>query len=711
MINKNIREAQYFFYSQAFADGLRASFAIILPALLGSYFGYFELGLTVALGAMCVSLTDAPGPVTHKRNGMLASAGFAFLLAFITAQCSTNNVLLAIEIVVVTFFFSMLSVYGSRASAVGNTAILVMILTMDDPAGARDNIFQPLLILAGGLFYFCLSMMLHFLRPYRNAQRALGDCIRKVAEYLDARAAFYDVTTDLDSNYRRLISLQVAVNEKQDAVRELFFKTRQIVEESTHEGRRLVFTFVETVDLFETVTASYYDYRLLREKFGNTGALEVIHISLKKIVYELDRVGFAIQTNTAFVPSFNYDEEIRQLKAMIDNTPVSSEDSKLVLKKIVVNIRRLLTGLHNISQYFDRGLRRKKSNLDHSHFVSHQVLDPAIFKNNLSLQSSVFRHSVRVSLACLVGFALSRIIAYGDHSYWILLTIAFILKPAFSLTKQRNIQRIIGTLGGGVIGILILVLIRDTTVHFIFMVLFMIGTYSFLRINYLLMVICTTPYVLILFSLFGFLVADVARERLVDTLIGCAIALSASYFLFPKWESEELRNYMKGILKANAGYMRKILEALSGQQVSMLEYKLARKEVYLNSANLSAAFQRMLSEPKNKQGPAKQLHQFLVLNHILFSNIATVATTLIAKGPSKYPDELVQLAKKSEAKLAESLRHFEGDQSEKIELKPVKSGSYEGDEALMEEQLRFIYRVSSDIDRTVKMDFKLKSQE
>src|SRR5690606_26206116 len=136
------------------------------------------------------------------------------------------------------------------------------------------------------------------------------------------------------------------------------------------------------------------------------------------------------------------------------------------------------------------------------------------------------------------------------------------------------IQRIIGTLGGGVIGILILVLIRDTTVHFIFMVLFMIGTYSFLRINYLLMVICTTPYVLILFSLFGFLVADVARERLLDTLIGCAIALSASYFLFPKWESEELRNYMKGILKANAGYMRKILEALSGQQVSMLEYKL-----------------------------------------------------------------------------------------------------------------------------------------
>src|SRR3569833_2894976 len=98
---------------------------------------------------------------------------------------------------------------------------------------------------------------------------------------------------------------------------------------------------------------------------------------------------------------------------------------------------------------------------------------------------------------------------------------------------------------------------------------------------------------------------------------------------------------MRGLLKANVSYMKKIVEALSGHYISMLEYKLARKDVYLNSANLSAAFQRMLSEPKSKQGSKTQIHQFVVLNHILFSNIATIATTLLSKETKVYSYELI----------------------------------------------------------------------
>ena len=57
-----MREAHYFFYSQSFADGFRATVVIVLPALIGSYLNYFQTGLIISLGAMCVSLTDAPGP-------------------------------------------------------------------------------------------------------------------------------------------------------------------------------------------------------------------------------------------------------------------------------------------------------------------------------------------------------------------------------------------------------------------------------------------------------------------------------------------------------------------------------------------------------------------------------------------------------------------------------------------------------------------------
>jgi uncharacterized membrane protein YgaE (UPF0421/DUF939 family) len=226
-----------------------------------------------------------------------------------------------------------------------------------------------------------------------------------------------------------------------------------------------------------------------------------------------------------------------------------------------------------------------------------------------------------------------------------------------------------------------------------------------MRINYLAMVICTTPYVLILFSLLGAGYKDVIQERVLDTLIGCGIAFLASYLLFPRWESEQLKTYMLGILKANAVYMQKILEALSGHKVSVLEYKLARKDVYLNSANLSAAFQRMLSEPKSKQRSETHVHQFVVLNHILFSNIATIATNLLSKETRVYSPEFNQLASKSYWKLMDSCKQFGEDLtpfSPRNEPVQTSEGMLTGDDALMKEQLNFIYTVSDDIDRITR---------
>lgn len=701
LIQRNVKEVQYFFYSQAFADGLRATVAILLPAVIGSYTGHFQLGLTVALGAMCVSLTDAPGPIINKRNGMLFCTTFAFVIAVITALARTSPLIMGLEIVLVTFFFSMFVVYGQRATAVGSAAVLVMILTMDNPVEKADVFLHAGYILAGGLWYLVLSLVLYRIQPYRNAQRALGECIREVANYLSVRADFYNIKTDLETDYKRLVAQHVVVNEKQDLVREVFFKTRQIVEETTDESRKLVFTFVETVDLFEDITASYYDYRSLRELFGETGILQSLHVTLKKIVDELHTIGIAIQTSSAFQRGFDYGEEVKQLKTAINALSPEHATNKLVLVKILVNIRNLLNDLDNIEQYFTAGVERKKTGVDHSHFVTHQPLDPKIFWNNLNVQSSAFRHAVRVSTACLIGYLVTLVMPQGKHSYWILLTIAFIIKPAFSLTKQRNIERIIGTLIGAAVGVGILLLVEDGTALFIIMVLFMLGTYTFMRLNYLAMVMCVTPYVFIVFSFIGTEFRAIAWERILDTFIGCAIAFSASYFLFPSWEREQLKQHMRDIIRANMVYLQKIIKALSGQQVSLIEYKVARKDVYLHSANLSAAFQRMLSEPKSKQTSRSQLQQFVVLNHLFFSNIANMATILLSKDRNGYPVELLHLSKKVYHKLDESRRKL-GDTEDLLMPgeTPVAETTAGTDDELVKEQLQFIYKISKDIDKT-----------
>ena len=276
-----------------------------------------------------------------------------------------------------------------------------------------------------------------------------------------------------------------------------------------------------------------------------------------------------------------------------------------------------------------------------------------------------------------------------------------ILKPGFSLSKQRNYQRLIGTIAGGIAGIIILLYIPNKDVQFALLVVLMIGTYSFLRLNYVVSVLFMTPYVLILFKFLG--VGMVVQERIIDTVIGSTIAFIASYLIFPSWEFEQIQHNLADVINANACYLNKIAESILGREVTSMEYKLARKDVYVKSANLSAAFERMTSEPKSKQRKVKDVHKFVVLNHILSSYIATIASSVASRVIHKSAPENLKLVKKTIAVLNDINKKLggnsvEGSSSKTLNAETVQN-AVSSDDLLLKEQLGFINKISYDIAR------------
>ncbi|GAB3506229.1 FUSC family membrane protein [Spirosoma knui] len=706
-MNKRIRQASYFLSSQYFSNGLRITLSILLPSLLFAQIGQLQTGMAMSLGALSVSLSDAPGPTAHRRNGMVATVLAGFMVTIVTGFARLNVYTLGLEIFLFGFIFSMLAVYGNRATAVGTAALLVMILMIDRPLDPAGVVVESGLILAGGVWYTAISMLSSRLQPYRSAQQALGECIHEIAKFLTIKADFYTVATQLDDDYRKLLAQQVDVSEKQDAVREILFKSRRFVAESTRTGRLLVLTFVDVVDLYEQIIAMYYDYSDIRERFGHTGVLDRIAGVIRGLATELDHIGLSIQSPVP-IPihrATDFTPLLEDVKQSID--ALGEEDgSTLVLKKVLVSLRnlsqRLITIQHNLAAP-DVGPIR--SDLEYGRFVSHQEIDVKSILDNLTLDSSVFRHSVRVAVAMLLGFVLTKLSSYGHHSYWVILTISVILKPAFSLTKQRNIERISGTLVGGLVGLVILKFIPDTTIHFVFMVLFMLGTYSAQRVNYIVMVVCITPFVLILFSFLGASYLGVAEERFLDTLFGGVIALATGYLLFPNWESDQLAKPMKALLTANVRYMQLLYDGLLGRSINLVDYKLARKEVYVTSANLAAAFERMISEPKHKQRNERIIYEFVVLNHILSANVATITSALVNSTPIVHSSGVLRPAKRALFALTESLRQLGVEpepQSTNATPAPPNSDNVTPDDPLLTEQLQFIQRVSSDISKLLE---------
>ena len=693
---------QYFLFSQHLSDGIRITLEIILPAIVFAQFGRLDLGLLMSTGALCVSLTDSPGPVEHKRTAMLYCMLFIFLMSLVTGFVNTHIFLLGLLVLFSSFFFTMFSVFGVRAAALGTAVLLVMVLRMDKIVAPAEVLFDSLLILAGGLWYLVTALFFFKLYPYRPAQRLLGDCLHATGRFLRIKAALYDANTNITEEYRKLMAQQIVVSEKQDELRELLYKNRELIKDPTDTGKLLVITFADVIDLYEHIMATWYDYTQLRERFGNTHILAEVSIIIHALADEIDSMGLAIQSHGVYKKQYQLLPALETLKLKIDALDNTSE-SNLVLKKILVNLRNLGERIDELMNYFkgDTTVNRSMPGDGYyAKFVAHQVISSTVFKSNLGLESAVFRHSLRMMITCVAGFIIAKILPNAHHSYWLLLTIIVILKPGFSLTKQRNYERLFGTIGGGILGMLLIYFIHDRTILFGFIIFFMVGTYTFIRTNYILMVIFTTPYVLILFSLLGLGFVNVAEERLLDTAIASVLAFLSSYFLFPQWESLQLESYMVKVLKANKNYLQQLVSFFSGGSYTPLEYKLVRKELFVSIANLSASFQRMLSEPKNKQRNSREIYEFVVLNHVLSSNIASLTANVAANETRLYRKEILMPVKKSITIIKESLLQLDhlALKEDTVNLFISAAPEYGADEQL-KEQVNFIYKVSSDIGK------------
>ena len=628
-----IRTYKKFISSHYFYEGVRMTAGVIIPVLVATYFGKMQWGTVMALGAMCVSLTDNPGPIHHRRNGMLATILMVSCLVFLTGLFVPHPWLLAVFLAIFAFAFSIMGVYGVRTTSIGTACLLVMVLHIDNSLPFKKVLENTGLTAVGGLWYFLLSTALHTLRPYKLVQQVLGDCMVATADYLRVKAQFYPADVDYDKSYTQLLEAQVDVHNKQQVVRELLFKTRSIVKESTHTGRVLVMSFLDTVDLFERIMTSQQDYKNLHASLDETGILPSFGSTIELLANDLHELGIAFQEGTALKPGHELPDSVLGLEERFMEVRhaymnESNIEAFIGLRHILESIKDLQSRLDTLHHYstYDKDLSRKSlRQVDYERFVPPSDFTTKMIVGNLNLHANIFRHSIRMVLALLMGYGLSFIMPLG-HDYWILLTIIVILKPAYALTKRRNRERLGGTVLGAALGGLILFFIKDEHVLVALIVICMTAAYSLIRTNYFLCVIFMTAYVLVAFHFLkpgNFTV--LLQDRLVDTGIGSAIALFCTFLIAPRWEHEQMAGFCKDALQASRNYFAYIASAFSGSNFLVSEYKFLRKETYVNLANLSDAFQRMLSEPKSKQQHEAELHQLVVSNHVLASHVAALS--------------------------------------------------------------------------------------
>ncbi|HTG66925.1 MAG TPA: FUSC family membrane protein [Flavobacterium sp.] len=624
---------QKFIAGTDFSNALKVTIAAVSPVLLFSYLGNFQIGFTIALGAFFTFPSDIPSNLKHKINGLLVTSIIIAGVNLIINLTYPFPWLFYPVLILLVFNVSMILVYGQRATMVSFSALLSLSLAFAHLSSGWEMLRYAGLLFTGGLFYTLISVVFHFIKPNRYVELQMAECIRLTAKYLKLRGDLWELNSNRKAITKKQLHYQVELNTIHENIREVLISSRT-KSGSSGQNRKMLLSFISLVEILELAISTSFDHNKLHQKFDvYPKALETYQNLAYNLGKCLKALSKSIHENKAYVSKHNLIDDLQ----LFENT-INAYKKELKADSSSEEVLMLLTMLHYAEKQVEKikTLERaytaninakdlKGRDKDIEKFIKPQYYPLSTFVENFSFSSTVFRHSLRITITILLGYMIGKILPL-ENVYWIILTIVVIMKQGFGLTNERTYHRIFGTLLGGVIAFGILSVVHDSYIISTLAIIAMLLGFSFNPSNYKIGSTFITIYVILIYGVLAPDNGNVIEYRILDTFVGAVLSLLANYFLWPSWEFLNLPAYIKDAIEANRNYLKEISVLYNKKEEVTTEYRLARKQAFIEIGNLMASFQRMLQEPKSKQSKLAQTYKLTVLNHSLLSSIASLGT-------------------------------------------------------------------------------------
>lgn len=621
-----VLDPRTFLFSHYFYTGLRTAIGIIGLTSLVLWKSDLAEAMTVCIGALCTSFMDLISPLRHKFHEMLASVILCSLVALIITLVAPFHWVLGVMVVVVSFLASMMLIYGKKTMPLQFSALFIMTLSMENDLDLRDALLHSALFSAGAVAYMAYAMAAAWLLRNRLKHQVLAEALFELARYIEIKSEFYDTRTDLNQQFDALVRQQSVLADKQQVARDLILrgnpKERDAILIQIHFGM---------LDLYEQILATHTDYALLRRHLADAELLELLHRLAHKAALDMQAIAYAVTRGRASARIIDYAPERGAIEIEIAALEghAGKEEAVAVARAAynkMVTVIDTIGQLHTATQTPITPLP-VLPDADLTPFLTKQKYEFSLLRANLNWQSPTFRFALRIAMAISAGLLIAEHLPYASHGYWIILTIAIVLKPSFSLTKQRRGDRLIGTSIGCLLTAVIVHYVHAPPALLAFLFLATVATSAFVYVKYRYTAIAASMQILLQISLLTHGTGHVISERLIDTFIGVGIATFFS-FVLPSWEYRALPQLVANVLAANQRYIEASCELLIGKVKDDFVYRLCRKGLFDSLAGLNSALVRMLDEPISKHRAVQDIHLFTVQNYLIVAHIAALRILL-----------------------------------------------------------------------------------
>jgi YccS/YhfK family integral membrane protein len=615
--------------SDRFAECVRVALAlggIVLWCLPGNRFAE---AIPALLGAIACALAETEDHWRSRLGTLLLTLACFAVTAYAVQWLMPWPWLFALALPLATFALVMLGAISGRYATIAGATLILSVYSMIGadlpPHATRDTLSQPLLLLLGAAWYGALSLAWSALAPQMAIRQSLARLFDALADYLDAKAALFVPAPGLDRP-----ALQLALARQNERVVDALNDTRLVLIDRIGTRRprgataaRLQQYFMAQ-DIHERVSSSHYPYDALAAAFFHSDVLFRCARLLGLQAGHCRRRADALRLQLAMPPDAEaataLDNVAASIAALHQQTPPPAEP-----------LMHSLEALHRNVTAIQRQLSGDVSSAASQVTVDQALQDPgprspgeawARIRIQFTPRSLRFRHALRLALALLLGDALLQVM-HSPNGYWILLTTLLICQPSYGATRRRLLQRVAGTIAGLIAGWAALHLFVFGPAQLLLLVISGVVFFAARHRGYALATAAITLFVVLCFNQLGN-GYEVMWPRLLDTLIGAAIAALVTWFILPDWHRRRLNDVLADTLRTDAAYLQRIIGQYASGRQDDLDYRIARRDAHNANAALSGVLGSMLREPDRHQQGSELLLRFLTRAHTLLGHLSTL---------------------------------------------------------------------------------------
>ncbi|HKP59324.1 MAG TPA: FUSC family protein, partial [Polyangiales bacterium] len=328
---------------------------------------------------------------------------------------------------------------------------------------------------------------------------------------------------------------------------------------------------------------------------------------------ELLRVAEAIEHETVLPPMAAGDQMLAQA---IQAAAASPEDHEpLILSRALERIARLT----ELAREVDDPSEPLRASLTEPSELSTRASRLSLARDHLTLDSAMFRHSLRSTLATGATVLLVQLLQL-DHGYWATLTCLVIMQPHGAQTWAKALQRVGGTVIGAGLALLVATFVTDPPLIIACVFAFVALAVALLPLNYGAFAVFLTPgFVLLAETHAGN--PELAGVRVLNTLLGALIALLGSRLLFPLSERDQIRP----LLAAALGELSALVSVVAVNPLTIERVRATRRNLGMALLNAEASYQRLLTETGIPPEQSEAVLSLLLYAHRMASGLIAIA--------------------------------------------------------------------------------------